>query len=66
MKFPEPVRALAPLQLIIVNKKLQEYWLELQAERASNRKQLPAYVSKEFDEYLKCGRLERCFPRVRC
>ena len=27
---------------------------------------MPAYVTKEFDEYLKCGRLEHGFLRVRC
>jgi len=37
---------------------IQEYWPEFQAELASNDKYLPAYVTKEFDEYLKCGRLE--------
>jgi len=37
---------------------VQEYWPEFQAELASHGKNLPAYVTKEFDEYLKCGRLE--------
>ena len=37
---------------------VQEYWPEFQAELASHGKHLPAYVTKEFDEYLKCGRLE--------
>lgn len=45
---------------------VNEYWLEFQAELAKNGKYLPAYVIKEFDEYLKCGRLERGFLRVRC
>jgi len=45
---------------------VQEYWPEFQAELASHGKCLPAYVSKEFDEYLKCGRLENGFLRVRC
>ena len=45
---------------------VQEYWPEFQAELASNGKYLPAYVIKEFDEYLKCGRLEHGFLRVRC
>ena len=45
---------------------VQEYWPEFQAELASHGKQLPAYVTKEFDEYLKCGRLEHGFLRVRC
>ena len=45
---------------------IQEYWPEFQAELASHGKQLPVYVTKEFDEYLKCGRLEHGFLRVRC
>jgi len=45
---------------------VQEYWPEFQAELASHGKYLPAYVIKEFDEYLKCGRLEHGFLRVRC
>jgi ribosomal protein S27E len=45
---------------------VQEYWPEFQAELASHGKMLPAYVAKEFDEYLKCGRLEHGFLRVRC
>jgi hypothetical protein len=27
---------------------------------------LPAYVQEEFEAYLKCGRLEEGFLRVRC
>jgi hypothetical protein len=37
-----------------------------QAKLASHGKYLPANVTKEFDEYLKCGRLEHGFLRVRC
>ena len=45
---------------------IREYWPEFQAELAGHGKQLPAYVIKEFDEYLKCGMLEHGFLRVRC
>ncbi|MCF6263497.1 MAG: IS91 family transposase [Xanthomonadales bacterium] len=45
---------------------VQEYWPEFQAELTSQGRYLPAYVTKEFDEYLKCGRLEHGFLRVRC
>jgi len=45
---------------------VREYWPEFQAELASHGKYLPAYVTKEFDEYLKCGMLEHGFLRVRC
>ena len=45
---------------------VQEYWPEFQVELASHGRILPTYVTKEFDEYLKCGRLEYGFLRVRC
>jgi ribosomal protein S27E len=45
---------------------IHEYWPEFQAELASHGKYLPAYITQEFDEYLKCGRLEHGFLRVRC
>jgi hypothetical protein len=37
---------------------IEEYWPEFHTELASHGRYLPAYVTKEFDEYLKCGRLE--------
>jgi len=43
---------------------VQEYWPVFQAELASHGRYLPAYVTKEFEAYLKCGRLG--FLRVRC
>jgi len=45
---------------------VREYWPEFQTELTSHGRYLPAYVTKEFDEYLKCGRLEYGFLRVRC
>jgi len=45
---------------------IQEYWPEFPAELARHGKTLPAFVTKEFDEFLKCGRLEYGFLRVRC
>ncbi len=45
---------------------VQEYWPEFQAELASHGRYLPAYVTKEFDEFLKCGRLEHGFFRIQC
>ena len=45
---------------------VQEYWPEFEAELASQGRYLPAYVTKEFDEFLKCGILEHGFLRVRC
>jgi hypothetical protein len=34
--------------------------------RAASGRPLPDYVQEEFDAYLKCGRLEEGFLRVRC
>ncbi len=45
---------------------VQECWPAFEAELAGHGKTLPAYVTKEFDEYLKCGGLEHGFLRVRC
>ena len=45
---------------------IEEYWPEFQIELAGRGKSLPAYITKEFEEYLKCGRLEHGFLRVRC
>ena len=45
---------------------VQEYWPGFQAELASHGRYLPAFVTKEFDEYLKCGKLEHGFLRVKC
>ena len=45
---------------------VQEYWPEFQAELAGHGKYLPTYVTKEFDEYLKCDRLEHGFLWVLC
>ncbi len=33
---------------------------------AEEGRMLPGYVQREFEDYLKCGRLEHGFLRVRC
>ena len=45
---------------------VHEYWPEFQLELAGQGKFLPAYITQEFEAYLKCGRLEHGFLRVRC
>ena len=40
---------------------IREYWPEFQAGLASQGKFLPAYVTQEFEAYLKGGRLEHGF-----
>ena len=43
-----------------------EHYPAFCAERAAEDRPLPAYVQQEFEAYLKCGRLEHGFLRVRC
>jgi ribosomal protein S27E len=43
-----------------------EYYPALKALLAAQGNALPGYVEQEFDDYLKCGRLEHGFLRVRC
>ena len=45
---------------------VEEYYPALKAHLAAQGAALPEYVEREFDEYLKCGRLEHGFLRVRC
>jgi len=45
---------------------VQEYYPALKAQLAAHGTELPAYVQREFEAYLKCGRLEGGFLRVRC
>jgi hypothetical protein len=50
----------------LLSQVIREYWPEFQAELASQGKYFPAYIKREFDEHLKCGRPEHGFLRVRC
>ena len=36
------------------------------AHLGARERMLPAHVQREFEDYLKCGRLEHGFLRVRC
>jgi|GEM_PF-2838185 len=46
---------------------VEEYYPAFAAHLAERGRVLPAYVQREFDDYLKCGRLaEYGFLRVRC
>jgi WD40 repeat protein len=38
----------------------------LKGHLAAQGRALPGYVEREFEDYLKCGRLEHGFLRVRC
>ncbi len=45
---------------------VKEYFPALKAHLAAQGRALPGYVEQEFEDYLKCGRLEQGFLRVRC
>ena len=45
---------------------VQEYYPAFKVHLAAQGGELPGYVAQEFEDYLKCGRLEHGFLRVRC
>jgi ribosomal protein S27E len=45
---------------------VDEYYPAFKQHLESQDASLPGYVEQEFEEYLKCGRLEHGFLRVRC
>lgn len=45
---------------------VERYYPDFHRLMALQGTPLPAYVSREFEDYLKCGRLEHGFLRVRC
>lgn len=45
---------------------VEEYYPAFTAHLAEQGGELPNYVHREFEDYLKCGRLEHGFMRVRC
>ncbi len=45
---------------------IEHHYPEFQALMAAQNRSLPKFVQKEFDEYLRCGRLEYGFLRVKC
>ena len=45
---------------------VEEYYPVFEAQWAAEGKVSPDYVRREFEDYLKCGRLEHGFLRVRC
>jgi heat shock protein HslJ/ribosomal protein S27E len=45
---------------------VERHYPELVAAREAAGRPLPKYVQEEFEAYLKCGRLEHGFLRVRC
>ncbi len=45
---------------------VEEYYPRFVDQLSARGRSLPIYVQREFDEYLKCGRVEYRFLRVRC
>ena len=45
---------------------IEQHYPDFEMQWASERKVLPDYVRREFDEFLRCGRLEHGFLRVQC
>ncbi len=45
---------------------IKEYYPVFETQWAAEGRVLPDYVRQEFDEYLKCGRLEHGLLRVQC
>ena len=51
---------------ILLYRIIDRHYPELLTYMVEQGKPLPHHVQKEFDEYLKCGRLEHGFLRVQC
>ena len=45
---------------------VEEYYPAFAGHMAERDRELPDYLHREFEGYLKCGRLEHGFLRVRC
>jgi len=50
----------------LLYKIVDEYYPAFKQHLEAQETYLPAYVDQEFEDYLKCGRLEHGFLRVRC
>ena len=50
----------------ILYRLIHDNHLDLDRYLSDQGKYLPGYVRREFDAYLKCGKLENGFLRVRC
>ena len=45
---------------------VEQHYPAFVAELAADGREVPGYVAREFEEYLRCGRLEWGLLRVRC
>lgn len=63
---PAPAYARHQPEHTLLYQIVERYYPAFLAKRAPEERPLPAYVQREFEQYLKCGRLEYGFLRVRC
>ena len=52
--------------LTLLYQLVEQYYPAFVAHLAARERTLPVDVQREFEDYLKCGRLEHGFLRVRC
>ena len=45
---------------------IAQYYPKLVEHLSREQRELPSYVQREFTDYMRCGRLEYGFLRVRC
>ena len=65
------LRLRATMPVTVPNRRSCINWLKPTTRRfvahlAARERRLPAPVAREFEDYLRCGRLEQGFLRVRC
>ncbi len=53
-------------ELTLLYQIVEKHYPQFLAQLAAEDRVLPEYVQQEFTDYLKCGRLEHGFLRVRC
>lgn len=63
---PQPSHERHQPEKTLLYRIIDQYYPEFCAYMAEQGRSLPYHVRKDFDEYLKCGRLEHGFLRVQC
>ena len=73
LQAPAPLAAQAPAryerhrpEATLLYQLVEQHYPAFLAALSERSRSLPGYVQQEFDAYLKCGRLEEGFLRVRC
>ncbi len=63
---PRPLHERHRPEKTLLYRIIDRYYPEFLDYMAEQGRSLPLHVQKEFDEYLKCGRLKHGFLRVQC